>query len=97
MAAPHSRRDDAAAAIWLDAFFNFVKDDLGIAKIHPLPDGGLEIVLDASGNIFYGKRRWPNLGRSRGPPSPALLASLGIILVAGAWQCLAAGRSFGRR
>jgi glycine betaine/proline transport system permease protein len=50
------------AAIWLDAFFNFVKDDLGLLKFTRFLTAGLESVLDTSGNIFYGKRRWPNLG-----------------------------------
>ena len=50
------------AAIWLDAFFNFVKDDLGLLKFTRFLTSGLENVLDTSGNIFYGKRRWPNLG-----------------------------------
>ena len=50
------------AAIWLDAFFNFVKDDLGLLKFTRFLTAGLENVLDTSGNIFYGKRRWPNLG-----------------------------------
>ncbi len=47
---------------WLDAIFNFVKDDLGLLKLTRFLTGGLETLLDASGNIFYGKRRWPNLG-----------------------------------
>ncbi len=50
------------AAIWLDVFFNFVKDDLGLLKFTRFLTAGLENVLDTSGNIFYGKRRWPNLG-----------------------------------
>ena len=49
-------------ATWLDVIFNFVKEDLGLLKFTRFLTGGLEVVLDASGNIFYGKRRWPNLG-----------------------------------
>lgn len=69
---------------WLDTIFNFVKDDLGLLKFTRFLTGGLETLLDASGNIFYGKRRWPNLG-----PIPWTALAVGVAVVGyylGGWK-----------
>ena len=80
-------------AIWLDAFFNFVKDDLGLLKFTRFLTAGLENVLDTSGNIFYGKRRWPNLGPIPWTAIAAVAAVIGYYL--GGWRlALLAGGTF---
>jgi glycine betaine/proline transport system permease protein len=80
-------------AIWLDAIFNFVKDDLGLLTLTRTLTGGLEWVLDATGNLLYGKRRWPNLGPIPWTSIAAAAAVLGYYL--GAWRMsLLAGGTF---
>ncbi|WP_299749033.1 ABC transporter permease subunit [uncultured Tateyamaria sp.] len=49
-------------ASWLDVFFNFVKDDLGLLALTRTLTEGLEWLLDATANLMFGKRRWPHLG-----------------------------------
>lgn len=71
-------------ALWLDAIFNFVKDDLGLLKLTRFLTGGLEWMLDASGNIFFGKRRWPNLGPIPWTAMAAVAAVIGYYL--GGWR-----------
>jgi len=77
------------AAIWLDAFFNFVKDDLGLLKFTRFLTAGLENVLDTSGNIFYGKRRWPNLGPIPWTAIAGVAAVVGYYL--GGWRLAVLG------
>ena len=77
------------AAIWLDAFFNFVKDDLGLLKFTRFLTAGLENVLDTSGNIFYGKRRWPNLGPVPWTAIAGVAAVIGYYL--GGWRLAVLG------
>lgn len=63
-------------ANWLDAIFNFVKDDLGLLTLTRALTEGLEWILDVTGNLLYGKRRWPNLGPI---PWTAVTAVAGVI------------------
>ncbi|MEM9584336.1 MAG: ABC transporter permease subunit [Pseudomonadota bacterium] len=49
-------------AIWLDALFNFVKDDLGLLALTRFLTEGLQWLLDVTANLLFGKRRWPNIG-----------------------------------
>ena len=74
-------------AVWLDAMFNFVKDDLGLLALTRWLTQGLEFVLDASANIFYGKRRWPMLGPIPWSALAAVMAVLGYSL--GGWRMAA--------
>ncbi|MGJ8625148.1 MAG: ABC transporter permease [Yoonia sp.] len=69
---------------WLDVIFNFVKDDLGLLTLTRFLTGGLEWLLDASGNIFYGKRRWPNLGPIPWTALTMAVAVIGYYL--GGWK-----------
>jgi glycine betaine/proline transport system permease protein len=39
-------------AIWLDAIFNFVKDDLGLLTLTRTFTHGLEWILDVTGNLL---------------------------------------------
>ena len=71
-------------AIWLDAIFNFVKDDLGLLTFTRTLTEGLEWVLDVSGNIFYGKRRWPFIGPVPWTAMAAVVAVIGYYL--GGWR-----------
>lgn len=71
-------------AIWLDAIFNFVKDDMGLLKLTRFLTGGLEWVLDVSGNIFFGKRRWPNIGPIPWTAMATVAAVIGYYL--GGWR-----------
>ena len=71
-------------ATWLDAIFNIVKDDLGLLTLTRTLTHGLEWVLDVTGNLLYGKRRWPNLGPI---PWTAVAAVAGVIgYYLGGWR-----------
>ncbi len=63
-------------AVWLDVLFNFVKDDLGLIKLTRAISGFLEYALDTTGNLLYGKRRWPFLGPI---PWTAIAASAAVL------------------
>lgn len=68
----------------LDLIFNFVKDDLGLLTLTRTLTEGLEWLLDASGNIFYGKNRWPNIGPIPWTALAAVAAVTGYYL--GGWR-----------
>lgn len=69
---------------WLDAIFTFVKDDLGLLALTRFLTGGLEWLLDFSGNIFFGKRRFPNIGPIPWAAMAAVAAVIGYYL--GGWK-----------
>lgn len=69
---------------WLDAAFTFVKDDLGLLALTRFLTGGLEWLLDFSGNIFFGKRRFPNVGPIPWTAMAAVAAVIGYYL--GGWR-----------
>lgn len=80
-------------AIWLDAIFNFVKDDLGLLKLTRTLTEGLEWLLDVTANLLFGKRRWPNLGPIPWTSVAAVGAVIGYYL--GGWRMAAlAGGTF---
>ncbi|MBL4627410.1 MAG: ABC transporter permease subunit [Roseicyclus sp.] len=74
-------------AIWLDAAFNFIKDDLGLLTFTRFLTGGLEWVLDVTGNLLFGRRRWPYLGPIPWSAIAAAMAVLGYWL--GGWRIAA--------
>ncbi len=45
----------------LNWLFNFIKDDLGFIHVTRAFASGIEWLLDVTGNLLYGKRRWPRL------------------------------------
>tara|TARA_R110002094_G_scaffold15702_1_gene26907 strand:- start:143 stop:2119 length:1977 start_codon:yes stop_codon:yes gene_type:complete len=69
---------------WLDAIFNFVKDDMGLLVVTRTLTEGLEWLLDISGNIFFGKRRWPNIGPIPWTAMTAVAVVVGYYL--GGWK-----------
>ena len=71
-------------AAWLDAGFNFVKDDLGLLAFTRFLTSGLEWVLDATANLFFGQRRWPFLGPIPWTAIAAVAAVVGYYL--GGWR-----------
>ena len=77
--------------VWLSNFFNFVKDDLGLLYFTRTLTAGLEWLLDITGNLLFGKRRWPNLGPIPWTAVAAVAAVIGYYL--GGWRMalLAAG------
>ncbi|MCZ4354426.1 ABC transporter permease subunit [Roseovarius aestuarii] len=80
-------------AIWLDGIFNFLKDDLGLLALTRFLTSGLEWILDATANLFYGQRRWPNIGPIPWTAVAAVAAVVGYYL--GGWRlALLAGGTF---
>lgn len=71
-------------ALVLDVIFNFVKDDLGLLTFTRTLTEGLEWMLDTSGNIFYGKNRWPDIGPIPWTAMAAIAAVTGYYL--GGWK-----------
>ena len=71
-------------ALWLDAIFNYIKDDLGLLVLTRTLTDGLEVLLDTSANIFYGKRRWPYIGPIPWAALAGVTAVVGYYL--GGWR-----------
>ncbi|MEM1264579.1 MAG: ABC transporter permease subunit [Pseudomonadota bacterium] len=78
----------------LDAVFAFVQNDLGLIYVTRfIAEGPLEFMLDATANLLYGKRRWPNLGPIPWSAIAAAATVLGYYL--GGWRMAAlAGGTF---
>jgi glycine betaine/proline transport system permease protein len=72
----------------IDAIFAFVQNDLGLIHLTRfIAEGPLEFMLDATANLLYGKRRWPNLGPIPWTAIAAALTVLGYYL--GGWRLAA--------
>ena len=79
--------------VWLSSFFNFIKDDLGLLYFTRTLTAGLEWLLDITGNLLFGKRRWPHLGPIPWTAIAAVGAIIGYWL--GGWRmALLAGGTF---
>ena len=79
--------------VWLSNFFNFVKDDLGLIHFTRAITAGLENLLDITGNLLVGKRRWPHLGPIPWTAITAVAVVIGYWL--GGWRmALLAGGTF---
>ena len=71
-------------ADWINAAFDFVKDDLGLVHVTRAVAGGVESLLDITANLAYGKRRWPNVG-----PLPWTVVLVGVACLGhalGGWR-----------
>ncbi|MDO9638323.1 MAG: ABC transporter permease subunit [Pseudotabrizicola sp.] len=49
-------------ADWINAVFDFLRDDLGLLSVTRNVATGVEWLLDVTANLLYGKNRWPWLG-----------------------------------
>ena len=78
---------------WLQATFDFVKDDLGLIHVTRGISAVLEWFLDVTANLLYGKNRWPFLGPIPWTAIAAVAAVVGYGL--GGWRlALLAGGTF---
>lgn len=72
-------------AVWLDAAFGFVREDLKLEVMtRAIAEGPLEFVLDATANLLYGKKRWPDIGPIPWTVVAATAAVVGYYL--GGWK-----------
>lgn len=69
---------------WLQRLFDFIKDDLGLIYVTRGISAGLEWLLDITGNLLYGKSRWPNIGPVPWTAIAAIAAVVGYGL--GGWR-----------
>ncbi|SEL26984.1 glycine betaine/proline transport system permease protein [Roseovarius azorensis] len=58
-------------ADWINAFFIWLRDDLGLIHVTRAFADGIEWLLDVTANILYGKNRWPRIG-----PLPWIVTAL---------------------
>ncbi|MES2541975.1 MAG: glycine/betaine ABC transporter permease, partial [Pseudomonadota bacterium] len=49
-------------ADWINAAFAFAQDDLGLMSLTRAFSDAVELCLDVTANLLYGKSRWPNVG-----------------------------------
>jgi len=49
-------------ADWINAVFAFARDDLGLMRVTRAFSDMVEVCLDVTANLLYGKSRWPRLG-----------------------------------
>lgn len=49
-------------ATWINAVFDFLRDDLGLIHVTRAISSGVEAALDTTANLLYGRARWPHLG-----------------------------------
>jgi glycine betaine/proline transport system permease protein len=49
-------------ADWINAVFNFARDDLGLMAFTRAFSDVVEFCLDVTANLLYGKSRWPQIG-----------------------------------
>ena len=80
-------------AVVLDQVFAFVQNDLGLIYVTRALAQGLEYLLDGTGNILYGKNRFPYIGPIPWSAVAAAMTVLGFWL--GGWRmALLAGGTF---
>ncbi len=75
------------AAIWanyLDIFFSWLQNDLGLIHVTRAIAGGLGFLIDAAANILYGKSRWPRFDALPWSAVAALATVIGWYL--GGWR-----------
>ncbi len=79
--------------VWLQATFDFIKDDLGLIYVTRSIAAVLEWFLDITANLLYGKNRFPQLGPIPWTAVAAVAAVVGYGL--GKWRlALLAGGTF---
>ena len=73
--------------VWLQAAFDFIREDLGLIYLTRGITAGLEVLLDATANLLYGKKRWPDIGPIPWTAIVAAVTVLGYWL--GGWRLAA--------
>ncbi|MGB3316707.1 MAG: ABC transporter permease subunit [Albidovulum sp.] len=76
---------------WLQWFFDFIKDDLGLIHLTRGISSGLEWLLDITANLLYGKHRWPYIGPIPWTAIAAVAAVIGYALSGWRMAALAGG------
>jgi glycine betaine/proline transport system permease protein len=71
-------------ADWINAVFNFARDDLGLMVVTRAFSDAVEFCLDITANLLYGKSRWPRLGPIPWVVIAATVATAGYAL--GGWR-----------
>ena len=49
-------------ADWINGFFKFLREDIGLLTLTRAFADGLQWLLDVTANLLYGKARWPRIG-----------------------------------
>ncbi len=62
--------------VWLQATFDFIREDLGLIHLTRGLTAVLEVLLDATANLLFGKKRWPDLGPI---PWTAIVAAITVL------------------
>jgi glycine betaine/proline transport system permease protein len=76
-------------ADWINAVFNFARDDLGLMAFTRAFSDVVEFCLDVTANLLYGKSRWPHVGPI---PWVVIAATAGMAGYAlGGWRLAALG------
>ena len=79
--------------VWMQAIFDFIKDDLGLIHLTRGISLILEWFLDVTANLLYGKSRWPYLGPLPWTAVTAVAVVVGYTV--GHWRlALLAGTTF---
>lgn len=80
-------------ADWINAVFAFLRDDLGLIHVTRAFADGVEWLLNVTGNLLYGRNRWPRIGPIPWVVIAASAAVLGYYL--NGWRlALFAGATF---
>lgn len=80
-------------AHYLDQWFSWLQNDLGLIHVTRTIAGWLGVLIDAAANILYGKSRWPRLDPLPWTVVASLAAVLGYYL--GGWRlAVLAGGTF---
>lgn len=77
--------------IWMQSLFDFIKDDLGLFYLTRSISSALELLLDTTANLLYGKHRWPYLGPIPWTAIAAVAAVVGYGLAGWRMAILAGG------
>lgn len=67
-------------ADWINALFNFLRDDLGLMHLTRWVSSGVEAALDVTANLLYGRNRWPHLGAIPWVVIAVSMAMVGYVL-----------------
>lgn len=74
-------------AAWINAAFAFLRDDLGLIHATRAFADAVQWLLDVTGNLLYGKSRWPRIG-----PIPWTAVAVAVAVVGqalGGWRLAA--------